>query len=68
MSPWCDYENEDFDSSQFRDDPEHGTIHLVSPLHNTAGQVFGGTLPGALRNNLEQFLERDQLDALLPDD
>jgi hypothetical protein len=68
MSPWCDYENDDFDASEFQKDPEHGTIHMVSPLHTTAGQVFGIVLPGALRDNLERVIGREQLDALLPDD
>jgi hypothetical protein len=68
MSPWCNYEPGDFDASEFEHDPEHGTVHLVSPLHNTAGQVFGGSLPGALRHNLERVLGRERLKELLTDE
>lgn len=50
---WCDYEPGDFPDSEFKDS-DYGKIHLTYPLHNTAGETFGGKLPGAMRAHLEE--------------
>ena len=50
---WCEYELKECPSKEFVRSA-HGTLHLVQPLHNTAGEVFGGELDAVQRDELER--------------